>query len=181
MGLTPPVALLSHGLNTPCHPTKCSQPNNFYMVSQYGLKGTARPSHYHILANDPKATRDEIERLTFDMCFLYARATKVVSRPAPVYYAHRAAFLAQYYETNCAPPARLSQRAARGVPCRLFFREAAQVTRLGCSRRPRGLREHRDGLDHVDRLVGIAPVRPPDYPPREEHGEARLLRVMIAA
>ena len=31
---------------------------------------------------------------------LYARATKIVSRPAPVYYAHRAAFLAQYYEAN---------------------------------------------------------------------------------
>ena len=31
---------------------------------------------------------------------LYARATKIVSRPAPVYYAHRAAFLAQYYKDN---------------------------------------------------------------------------------
>lgn len=27
-------------------------------------------------------------------------ATKIVSRPAPVYYAHRAAFLAQYYQDN---------------------------------------------------------------------------------
>ena len=28
------------------------------------------------------------------------RATKIVSRPAPVYYAHRAAFLAQYYKDD---------------------------------------------------------------------------------
>ena len=73
---------------------------NFYMVSQHGLKGTSRPSHYHILENDGKMSLDDIERLTFDLCFLYARATKVVSRPAPVYYAHRAAFLAQYYEES---------------------------------------------------------------------------------
>ena len=73
---------------------------NFYMVSQYGLKGTARPSHYHVLENDAQITLDKIEQLTYDLCFLYARATKIVSRPAPVYYAHRAAFLAQYYEAG---------------------------------------------------------------------------------
>jgi len=72
--------------------------DNFYMVAQHGLKGTARPLHCHVLENDAGATRDEIERLTFDLCHLYARATKLVSRPAPVYYAHRAAFLAQYYQ-----------------------------------------------------------------------------------
>jgi hypothetical protein len=41
-----------------------------------------------------------LHRLSFDLCHLYARATKIVSRPAPVYYAHRAAFLAQYYNDN---------------------------------------------------------------------------------
>ena len=75
-------------------------PNNFYFVGQHGLKGTCRPTHYHILSNDTNATLEDVERLTADLCFLYARATKVVSRPAPVYYAHRAAFLAQYYEPN---------------------------------------------------------------------------------
>ena len=73
------------------------------MVSQHGLKGTSRPSHYHVLRNDigwDVCNLNAIEQLTFDLCFLYARATKVVSRPAPVYYAHRAAFLAQYYEPN---------------------------------------------------------------------------------
>ena len=73
------------------------------MVSQHGLKGTSRPSHYHVLRNDigwDVCNLNAIEQLTFDLCFLYARATKVVSRPAPVYYAHRAAFLAQYYEAN---------------------------------------------------------------------------------
>ena len=65
------------------------------MVAQHGLKGTSRPSHYHILHND-FGTPTELQRLTFELCHLYARATKIVSRPAPVYYAHRAASLAQY-------------------------------------------------------------------------------------
>ena len=32
------------------------------------------------------------------LCHIYARATKVVSRPAPVYYAHLAAYQANYYD-----------------------------------------------------------------------------------
>ena len=72
--------------------------NDWYMVSQKGLKGTARPTHYHILHNDVGTSPEELQRLTFELCHLYARATKIVSRPSVVYYAHRAAFLAQYYK-----------------------------------------------------------------------------------
>jgi len=73
---------------------------DWYMVSQHGLKGTARPCHYHILHDDLDTNPEILQRLTFDLCHLYARATKIVSRPAPVYYAHRAAFLAQYYKDD---------------------------------------------------------------------------------
>ena len=73
---------------------------DWYMVSQHGLKGTARPCHYHILHDDLDTNPEFLQRLTFDLCHLYARATKIVSRPAPVYYAHRAAFLAQYYKDD---------------------------------------------------------------------------------
>ena len=73
---------------------------DWYMVSQHGLKGTARPCHYHIIHDDTDADPLHIQRLTFELCHLYARATKIVSRPAPVYYAHRAAFLAQYYKDD---------------------------------------------------------------------------------
>jgi len=75
--------------------------NDFYIVAHNALKGTARPLHCHVLVNDePKVSLAEFQRITFDFCHLYARATKIVSRPAPVYYAHRAAFLAQYYEAD---------------------------------------------------------------------------------
>ena len=69
------------------------------MVPHWGLQGTSKPSHYHVVHNDaPELTKDELQRFTFDLCFLYARATKIVSRPAPVYYAHLAAFQAQYFK-----------------------------------------------------------------------------------
>mmetsp|Transcript_56464 Transcript_56464/g.150144 ORF Transcript_56464/g.150144 Transcript_56464/m.150144 type:complete len:255 (-) Transcript_56464:235-999(-) len=71
---------------------------DFYMVSQASKLGTARPSHYHVLHCPPSLTQDEIQRFTFDLCVLYARCTKIVGRPAPVYYAHRAASFGPYYD-----------------------------------------------------------------------------------
>jgi len=73
---------------------------DWYMVAQHGLKGTSRPLHFHLVQDDANHRKGELQRLTFDLCHLYQRATKIVSRPAPVYYAHRAAFLAQYYQDN---------------------------------------------------------------------------------
>ena len=35
---------------------------NFYMVSQAGLQGTCRPSHYHVLHCPPSLTQDEVRR-----------------------------------------------------------------------------------------------------------------------
>ena len=70
------------------------------MVAQHGLKGTSCPSHYHVIKDDCNDNVELLQKLTFELCHLYARATKIVSRPAPVYYAHRAAFLAQYYKDD---------------------------------------------------------------------------------
>jgi len=73
---------------------------DFYMVSQFGLQGTCRPSHYHVLYCPPSLTQDEIQRFTFDLCHVYARCTKIASRPAPIYYAHLAAMHASWYKAN---------------------------------------------------------------------------------
>jgi len=71
---------------------------NFYLVSQHGLKGTARPTHYHVLDCPPTISADEMQQFTFDLCHVYARCTKIASRPAPLYYAHLAASHAPWYE-----------------------------------------------------------------------------------
>ena len=70
---------------------------DFYMCSHYGMLGTSRPTHYHVLNDDIKLNADEIQRFTFDMCHLFGRCTAVVSSPAPTYYAHLAAYQAHYY------------------------------------------------------------------------------------
>ena len=71
---------------------------DFYLVSQHALKGTARPTHFHVLTCPPWLTADQIQQFTFDLCHVYARCTKVASRPAPIYYAHLAAAHAPYYD-----------------------------------------------------------------------------------
>jgi len=73
---------------------------DFYMVSQHSGLGTARPAHYHVLQCPHSLTQDEIQRFTFDLCHVYARCTKIASLPAPVAYAHLAAFHAPWYAAD---------------------------------------------------------------------------------
>jgi len=55
------------------------------------LKGTSRPTKYHVVWDDNCFKEDEIEQLTFFLCFMSARCSRSVSYPAPAYYAHLAA------------------------------------------------------------------------------------------
>ncbi|EPQ60238.1 Piwi-domain-containing protein [Gloeophyllum trabeum ATCC 11539] len=65
------------------HPTEF----NYYLQSQPGLKGTSRPSHYVVIINSKRLSPDILQQLSYGLCFAYARATRAVSIPAPVYYA----------------------------------------------------------------------------------------------
>lgn len=61
---------------------------DFYLQSHGGLLGTSRPSHYIVLRDDNfKGNVDVMQNLAFSLCHAYARATRSVSIPAPVYYA----------------------------------------------------------------------------------------------
>eukprot|EP00250_Pteridium_aquilinum_P007883 c17510_g1_i1 orf=331-3054(-) len=70
-----------------CHPTHF----DFYLCSHFGIKGTSRPAHYHVLKDENGFTVDQIQRLTNDLCFTYARCTRAVSIVPACYYAHLAA------------------------------------------------------------------------------------------
>ncbi|KAL2630171.1 hypothetical protein R1flu_014857 [Riccia fluitans] len=76
-----------------CHPTEF----DFYLCSHAGIQGTSRPSHYHVLWDDNKFQADELQQLTYDLCYTYARCTRSVSVVPPAYYAHLAAFRARFY------------------------------------------------------------------------------------
>ncbi|KAF8209462.1 argonaute-like protein [Mycena galopus ATCC 62051] len=84
------------------HPTEF----DFYLQSHGGLLGTSRPAHYSVLYDvstiiavdeilvTPGSTKQEnnlpadaLQSLSFALCHVYARSTRSVSIPAPVYYA----------------------------------------------------------------------------------------------
>ena len=69
-----------------------------YAKPHHVLQGSGRVSHYHVLVNDARLSPDELQRFSMDLCHLYQRATKIVSRPAHLYYAHLAAALGPYYD-----------------------------------------------------------------------------------
>ncbi|KAL5488099.1 hypothetical protein ACEPAI_6207 [Sanghuangporus weigelae] len=65
------------------HPTEF----DFYLQSHGGLLGTSRPAHYNVLLDENNFTPDGIQQLSYALCHVYARSTRSVSIPAPVYYA----------------------------------------------------------------------------------------------
>lgn len=49
---------------------------HWLQVPHFGLKGTQKPAHYHVICNDAELSADEIQALTFELCHTYHRATK---------------------------------------------------------------------------------------------------------
>lgn len=76
-----------------CHPTEF----DFYLCSHAGIQGTSRPAHYHVLWDENKFSADDLQSLTNNLCYTYARCTRSVSIVPPAYYAHLAAFRARFY------------------------------------------------------------------------------------
>ncbi|MQM06013.1 hypothetical protein Taro_038830 [Colocasia esculenta] len=76
-----------------CHPSEF----DFYLCSHAGIQGTSRPAHYHVLWDENNFTADEMQSLTNNLCYTYARCTRSVSVVPPAYYAHLAAFRARFY------------------------------------------------------------------------------------
>ncbi|PIA41768.1 hypothetical protein AQUCO_02200300v1 [Aquilegia coerulea] len=76
-----------------CHPSEF----DFYLCSHAGIQGTSRPTHYHVLWDENRFTSDNMQTLTNNLCYTYARCTRSVSVVPPAYYAHLAAFRARYY------------------------------------------------------------------------------------
>ncbi|SJL05098.1 uncharacterized protein ARMOST_08470 [Armillaria ostoyae] len=61
---------------------------DWYLQSHCGLKGTSRSAHYTVLHDESNFNPDALQSLAYLLCHTFARATKSVSIPAPVYYAH---------------------------------------------------------------------------------------------
>ncbi|KAJ1895802.1 hypothetical protein LPJ66_004365 [Kickxella alabastrina] len=64
---------------------------DFYLFAHGAIQGTSRPTHYYVLHNDAHFTADQIQQLTYHLCYTYSICTRSVSIVPPVYYAHRVA------------------------------------------------------------------------------------------
>lgn len=96
-----------------CHPTEF----DFYLCSHAGIQGTSRPAHYHVLWDENNFSADDLQSLTNNLCYTYARCTRSVSIVPPAYYAHLAAFRARFYmepETSDSGSMTSGAAAARG-------------------------------------------------------------------
>lgn len=60
---------------------------DFYLQSQSGLVGTARPCHYVVLCNEMGFSSEHLIRCINSLCYTYCRATRSVSLVPPAYYA----------------------------------------------------------------------------------------------
>ncbi|KZS96684.1 argonaute-like protein [Sistotremastrum niveocremeum HHB9708] len=70
---------------------------DFYLQAHSGLQGTARPTHYTVVVNENDINSDLLQKLTHDLSYNYARATKAVSLVPPAYYADLACERARCY------------------------------------------------------------------------------------
>ncbi|KAJ6488632.1 ribonuclease H-like domain-containing protein [Mycena vitilis] len=74
---------------------------DFYLQSHGAIKGTSRSGHYSVLLDENFGDDVlKIQQLSFELCHVYAKATRSISLPAPVYYADMVCARAKFHVPN---------------------------------------------------------------------------------
>ncbi|WVQ83346.1 hypothetical protein IAT38_005485 [Cryptococcus sp. DSM 104549] len=103
--------------------------HDFYLQAHAGLQGTARPTHYVVVADENNYSADKLQGLVNTLCYSYARATRSVSLVPVAYYADIVAERAREWiynddsETNTVPSTASGSRQEQ-----LVF-DAARISR----------------------------------------------------
>ncbi|XP_064479778.1 protein argonaute-2-like [Ornithodoros turicata] len=100
---------------------------DFFLCSHFGIQGTSRPSHYYVVWDDSNFTADDLQKLSYYLCHTYARCARSVSIPAPVYYAHLAAYRAKNHVISKVPVSSSSSDSSEGNGDTNQYVEAVKV------------------------------------------------------
>ncbi|XP_066110565.1 LOW QUALITY PROTEIN: piwi-like protein 3 [Saccopteryx bilineata] len=67
---------------------------DFFIVSQAVKEGTVTPTHYNVIYDTVHLSPDTLQRLIYQLCYMYYNLPAVIHVPASCYYAHKLADLA---------------------------------------------------------------------------------------
>ncbi|XP_059608120.1 uncharacterized protein LOC132255963 [Phlebotomus argentipes] len=74
-----------------------AQQNQFFLVAHQAIQGVAKPTKYCILVDEANLSINDLETLTYNLCYLFTRCNRSVSYVAPTYYAHLMAARGKVY------------------------------------------------------------------------------------
>lgn len=89
-GNIPPGTTVDNDLTHPDH-------FDYFLNSHEGIQGTSKPAHYTVLHDDNKFDADELQKLSYHLCYTYGKCNRSISIPAPVMYADLACYRAKKY------------------------------------------------------------------------------------
>lgn len=100
-----------------CHPNQF----DFFLCSHGGIQGTSRPTHYHVVYDDHQFKADELQTLSYQLCYTFARCTRSVSVVTPAYYAHLVAFRARFHFAPGSQSAASFSQVKEQLASRMYF------------------------------------------------------------
>lgn len=89
-GNIPPGTTVDNDLTHPDH-------FDYFLNSHEGIQGTSKPAHYTVLHDDNNFDADELQELSYHLCYTYGKCNRSISIPAPVMYADLACYRAKKY------------------------------------------------------------------------------------
>ncbi|KAJ3172789.1 argonaute 1 [Irineochytrium annulatum] len=87
---------------------------DFYLTSHPGMQGTSKAAHYHVLHDDNNFSADDLQEITYRLCYNFARSTRAVSIVPPAYFAHLVAARARCYASSAASPTVVGNSSSNG-------------------------------------------------------------------
>eukprot|EP00966_Prymnesium_polylepis_P336734 7391723-Prymnesium_polylepis.3 len=115
------------------------------MVPHYALQGSCQVPSYHVLANTAGWTIDQMERLTYDLCYLHFKCNRPISVPVPIYYADKAAARGAHLIDAQHNLIEATDAAIERLKCGRVYQKVVWLVGVGGEHARGGVGRRRDG------------------------------------